>query len=134
MTKKKTLTQWQEKKIRGQTKAGWSQKKIARGLGIAKWRVAGFQKAKSIGKRRKGGFWDVVKITQEASLRPLSWKAARKKVYYQEIWAERRARRKGKMTKTFQEFWQDEYIKSLSQEEKEKLLRDEMEEYEFSSD
>ena len=84
--------------IKSLTKKGWSQKKIAKTLGIRKMKVVTYQKAHKIGKRAPEGgakaFWKDVKSIKE--LYGISRKKAKTKVKYSPKWAKKRqARLKG---------------------------------------
>ena len=87
------------------TKKGYSQKKIAKILGIRKMKVVTAQKALKIGKRVEQPFWSDVKALQ--SLEESSWAKARKDVFNAPKWARKRAERQGKEYKSFKEFWQE---------------------------
>lgn len=76
------------------TRKGWSQKKIAKTLGIRKMKVVTYQKAKGIGRRAKGGaqnFWKDVKTIVE--LKGKTWSKAKTEVKYSKKWFERRKKR-----------------------------------------
>lgn len=76
------------------TKKGYSQKKIAKTLGIRKMKVVTYQKAYKIGKRAEGGaqdFWKDVKHIVE--LKGKTWSKAKTEVKYSKKWFERRKKR-----------------------------------------
>jgi hypothetical protein len=80
--------------VRSLTKRGYSQKKIAKILGIRKMKVVTAQKALKIGKRAKGGattFWSDVR--HERDLYGRSWSKSKTKVKYSKKWFERRQKR-----------------------------------------
>lgn len=87
------------------TRKGWSQKKIARTLGIRKMKVVTYQKTHKIGKRVKSEFWSSVKTSQRD--REISFKEARELTFNQPYWARKRAVRQGKEYKSFKDFWQE---------------------------
>ena len=76
------------------TKKGYSQKKIAKMLGIRKMKVVTYQKTHGIGERATGGaqnFWKDVKTIVE--LKGKSWSKAKTEVKYSKKWFERRQKR-----------------------------------------
>ena len=76
------------------TKKGYSQKKIAKTLGIRKMKVVTAQKALKIGKRVKGGakeFWSDVKAMK--ALKGQTRKETIKEVKFSKKWFERRQKR-----------------------------------------
>ena len=77
--------------IRSLTKKGFSQKKIAKTLGIKKMKVVTYQKEHKIGKRVVSKFWEDVK--HERELYGRSWKKSKTKVKYAKKWFERRQKR-----------------------------------------
>lgn len=87
------------------TRKGWSQRKIAKALGIRKMKVVTYQKAHGIGKRVEQPFWVAVKIAQRD--REISWKEAREITREQPYWARKRAERQGKEYKSYSEFWKE---------------------------
>lgn len=130
----KKLTQWQEKKIRAQAKAGWNQDKIARGLGIAKWRVTAFAKRVKIGKRRAKGtseYWRDVKSTQRQN--KVTWKKAIQQTSGTKFWGEKKAARMGKKYKQIQEFWDEMEEEALTAEEKQEKWKEMEDEYYFAT-
>ena len=126
----KALTAAQGKKATSLAKKGKSQKAIAKSLGVAKQRVATFLKTGGVGKRAVGTFWGDVKNMQSLGY---SWKDAQKKIYFSPKWTKKRALRKKKGYKTFQEFWAEQEEEYKSQQEKQQALTEEMEEFEFAS-
>lgn len=91
--------------IRSLTAKGYSQKKIAKILGIRKMKVVTAQKALKIGKRRKSEFWSDVRT--HARTREISWSEAREQTKDQPYWARKRAARQGKQYKSYSEFWKE---------------------------
>ena len=76
------------------TRKGYSQKKIAKTLGIRKMKVVTYQKSHKIGKRALQPFWRDVKSIME--LKQVSRKDAIKEVKYAPKWFKKRqARLKG---------------------------------------
>lgn len=76
------------------TRRGYSQKKIAKTLGIRKMKVVTYQKTHKIGKRAEGGaqvFWRDVAHEQE--LYGLSRRQARLRVKYSKKWFTKRQAR-----------------------------------------
>lgn len=114
--KKHKLTKTQETGAISRSLKGWSQQKIAKSLGVAKWRVNAYLVSKKVGKRRKSEFWGSVKAVQEAT--GYSWVKVRKTVYHAPKWSEKRATRMGKRFKSWREFWDECKQEGLSQEEK----------------
>jgi predicted transcriptional regulator len=82
--------------IRSLTAKGYSQKRIAKTLGIRKMKVVTYQKTHRIGKRVEQPFW-----------KEISFKEARKATYNMPKWARKRAERQGKEYKSFAEFWKE---------------------------
>ena len=124
----KKLTSAQSRKALSLAKKGVSQQKIAKSLGIAKQSVATHLRAKKVGKRAAGTFWQDVKSYQR--LEGLTWVEARKRAYNTVFWGEKRAKRAGKEFQTWQDFWDDqkEKYKKLSEEEQKEALAEDMEE------
>ena len=76
------------------TKKGYSQKKIAKTLGIRKMKVVTYQKTHKIGKRAAQPFWKDVKGIVE--MKGKTWKQAKMEVKYSKKWfVKRQARLKG---------------------------------------
>ena len=73
------------------TRKGYSQKKIAKTLGIRKMKVVTAQKLLKIGKRAKQPFWEDVR--HERELYGRSWSKSKTKVKYSKKWFERRQKR-----------------------------------------
>jgi FixJ family two-component response regulator len=77
------------------TRKGFSQKKIAKTLGIRKMKVVTYQKTHKIGKRamKRGAqdFWSDVR--HERELYGRSWNKSKTKVKYSKKWFERRQAR-----------------------------------------
>ena len=87
------------------TKKGYSQKRIAKTLGIRKMKVVSYQKTHKIGKRVEQPFWSSVRA--QARDREISWKEAQKITKEQPYWARKRAARQGKQYKSYAEFWKE---------------------------
>ena len=87
------------------TRKGYSQKRIAKTLGIRKMKVVTYQKSHKIGKRVEQPFWRDVKALQ--SLEESSWEKARIDVFNAPKWARKRATRQGKEYKSYAEFWKE---------------------------
>ena len=77
--------------VRSLTAKGYSQKKIAKILGIRKMKVVTAQKALKIGKRVKSPFWSDVKTIRE--MKGISHAKAIKEVKFSKKWFERRQKR-----------------------------------------
>lgn len=101
------------------TRKGYSQKKIAKTLGIRKMKVVTYQKTHKIGKRVPSDFWGGVKYLQKAE--EITWVEARKATYNMPMWARKRAKRQGKEYKSYSEFWEEwkEKWKYATEEERE---------------
>lgn len=101
------MTRIEERKIRSYTKKGWSQKKIARTLGIRKMKVVTYQKTHKIGKRVESPFWKDVKTIRE--MKEISHAEAIKEVKFSKKWfTKRQAKLKGaeKARDEMREKWQ----------------------------
>ena len=80
--------------IKSLTRKGYSQKRIAKTLGIRKMKVVTYQKTHKIGKRAKQPFWRDVKTTME--MKEVSRAEAIKEVKFAPKWFKKRqARLKG---------------------------------------
>ena len=93
--------------IRSLTKKGYSQKKIARTLGIRKMKVVTYQKTHKIGKRVISPFWSDVKTIRE--MKGVSHAKAIKEVKFSRKWfTKRQARLTGveKARDEMREKWQ----------------------------
>jgi len=127
--KYKTLTSKQTAKVRKYTKAGKSQKEIAKILGVAKQRVANAQKKAGVGKRVASTFWKQVKAYKEDL--EISHKEATILVKNTKKWGTKRAARAGKKWKSYEERQAD--MRALRQEfegeELGKAISQEMEDY-----
>ena len=73
------------------TRKGYSQKKIAKTLGIRKMKVVTYQKTHKIGKRAVQPFWRDVKGIVE--MKGKTWKQAKLEVKYSKKWFEKRQAR-----------------------------------------
>jgi predicted transcriptional regulator len=92
------------------TRKGYSQKKIAKTLGIRKMKVVTYQKTHRIGKRVVGGareFWKDVKRTKE--MKGISRGKAIKEVKYSKLWFEKRQARLKGVAKARDEMFQKWY-------------------------
>ena len=77
--------------IRSLTAKGYSQKRIAKTLGIRKMKVVTAQKALKIGKRAEQPFWRDVKGIVE--MKGKTWKQAKMEVKYSKKWFGKRQKR-----------------------------------------
>jgi len=130
----KPLTQWQEAGAISRALKGVSQQKIAKALGVSKYRVSKVLKAKGVGKRRKDTgdtFWGSVKAVQEAT--GYTWKRSRKTVYHAPKWGKKRAERMGKTYKRWEDFYKEAEAEALTAEEKKQKYEEESDEYYFDT-
>ena len=124
----KPLSSAQQIKARALTAKGASQKDIARALGVAKQRVANYQKILSPKYRPRPPqpltgarlFWATVK--QVKGVLKVTHKEAIKEVYKREEWARKRAERAHKTYKSYKDFWKEVNKAKLSAEEREGLF------------
>ena len=87
------------------TRKGYSQKRIAKTLGIRKMKVVTYQKTHKIGKRAESPFWSSVRA--QARDREISWGEAREITKNQPYWSRKRAAKQGKQYKSYAEFWKE---------------------------
>lgn len=106
----KPLSKQQQVIARRQTSQGFSQKDIARALGVAKQRVVEYQRIlpqeyRARPQRREGAtfFWQQVKFVKKQLL--LSRKEAIAEVYKRPEWAVARAKRRGRKFMSVTKFW-----------------------------
>lgn len=112
----RTLTPTEATRARTLLSEGHGQKVIARDLHIAKQSVANFFQYEQIGKRRppEASFWSEVKGWQMAE--GLTWKQARKKTFLKPKWARKRAKKEGKVVKSWNDYW--DHAKSMMEDER----------------
>jgi Txe/YoeB family toxin of Txe-Axe toxin-antitoxin module len=106
------------------TKRGYSQKKIAKTLGIRKMKVVTYQKTHKIGKRAKGGareFWSDVRSYQR--MYGKSWRTATVQVKHTPYWGTKRLK---KLDPKTMEYWKQKYeIERRLTGEQEKIWKEE---------
>ena len=86
------------------TRKGYSQKKIAKTLGIRKMKVVTAQKALKIGKRVKSPFWSDVRSYQR--MYGKSWKVSTVQVKHTPHWGGKRLK---KLDPNSMEYWKQKY-------------------------
>lgn len=89
------------------TRKGYSQKKIAKTLGIRKMKVVTYQKIHKIGKRAKGGAVDFWKdVTSYQRMYKKSWHTSTVQVKHSPYWGGKRLK---KLDPNSMEYWKEKY-------------------------
>ena len=98
------MTKVTKETITSLTRKGYSQKKIAKTLGIRKMKVVTYQKTHKIGKRVASEFWNDVKAYQRMFHK--SWKTSIVQVKHTPHWGGKRLK---KLDPNTMEYWREKY-------------------------